>query len=192
MARGEARFGTDKGRLTALPQVADQLFRAYWWLRKTFFTHEKTDNPYLVVEMTRQEAEEFFGRRHFEPGWELSYSFRGEILNLRRVEWAHVPEYPDIPWWQVHIRGYRHDDPPGLELSAHFEAEPAEHPGEHIEGVGIDVPRGNGVMRRILEEAGVDYERSDDWEETPPEAVADNGGRDAPGEAERQPPDPAD
>jgi hypothetical protein len=191
MARGDVTLSTDKGRLTALPEVADQLFRSYWWIRKTFFTTKKTDNPYLVVEMTRQEAQEFFGRRNFEPGWELSYSFRGEILNLRRVEWAHVPEFPDMPWWQVHIRGYRHDDPPGLELSAHFEAEPAEHPGEHIEGVGIDVPRGNGVMRRILDEAGVEYELSDDWEETPPEAFTDDGDADA-AEAESQPTEPAD
>ena len=173
MSRRETTLSTDKGRLKALPRVADQLFRSYWWLRKTFFTTKKTENPYLVVEMTRQEAREFFGRRHFEPGWELSYSFRGEILNLRRVEWAHVPEYPDIPWWQVHIRGYRHDDPPGLELTAHFEAEPAEHPGEHIEHVGIDVPRGNGIMRRILDAGGIDYEQSDDWTETPPEEFGD-------------------
>jgi hypothetical protein len=135
----------------------------YWWIRKTAFTTEKTDNPYLVVEMTKQEAQEFFGTHHFEPGWEMSYSFRGEILNLRRVVWAHVPEYPDLPWWQVHIRGYRRDDPPGLELTAHFEAEPAEHPKEHLDHLGIDVPRGNAVMQRLLDEGGIPYETSDDW-----------------------------
>ena len=169
MSRGTKQINTDPGRIKALPDVAEQLMRAYWWVRKTFFKHEKTDNPYLVVEMTKREAQEFFGNRYFEPGWEMSYSFRGEILNLRRVEWAHVPAYPDLSWWQVHIRGYRHDDPPGLELTAHFEAEPAEHPKEHVDHVGIDVPRGNGVLRRILDEGGVDYERSDDWTETRPE-----------------------
>jgi hypothetical protein len=99
----------------------------------------------------------------------MSYSFRGEILNLRRVEWAHVPAFPDLPWWQVHIRGYRHDDPPGLELTAHFEAEPAEHPKEHLDHLGIDVPRGNAVMQQILDEAGVEYTTSSDWPESPPE-----------------------
>ena len=172
MTRGATTLSTDRQRLEALPRVAEQLFRAYWWIRKTFFTQEKTENPYLVVEMTRAEAQAFFGRRHFEPGWELSYSFRGEILNLRRVEWAHVPEFPDVQWWQVHIRGYRHTDPPGLELTAHFEAEPAEHPSEHIQHVGIDVPRGNGVLRRLLDEGGVDYVRSPDWTEISPSAGA--------------------
>jgi hypothetical protein len=74
-----------------------------------------------------------------------------------------VPQFPDLPWWQVHIRGYRHDDPSGLELTAHFEAEPAEHPEEHLEHLGIDVARGNAVLRRILDEAGVEYTLSPDW-----------------------------
>jgi hypothetical protein len=169
MSRGTETLSTDPGRIKALPDVAEQLLRVYWWLRKTAFTTEKSENPYLVVEMTKEEAEEFFGRHHFEPGWEMSYSFRGEILNLRRVEWAHVPAFPDLPWWQVHIRGYRHDDPPGLELTAHFEAEPAEHPKEHLDHLGIDVPRGNAVMQQILDEAGVEYTTSSDWPESPPE-----------------------
>ncbi|WP_318570073.1 hypothetical protein [Salinigranum marinum] len=172
MSRDSPRLGTDPGRIKAVPQVAEQLLRSYWWLRKTVFTHEKTDNPYLVVELTKAAAQRFFGERNFEPGWEMSYSFRGEILNLRRVEWAHVPAYPDLQWWQVHIRGYRHDDPPGLELTAHFEAEPAEHPKEHIDHVGIDVPRGNGVLRRLLDEGGVEYTLSDDWSERGAESSA--------------------
>lgn len=168
MSRDSIRLSTDKGRIMAVPEVVEQLRRSYWWLRKTFFTREKTDNPFLVVEMTKGEAQAFFGERHFEPGWEMSYSYQGEIVNLRRVEYAHVPAFPDLSWWQVHIRGYRHADPPGLELTAHFETEPAEHPSEHIGEVGIDVPRGNGIMRRLLDDAGIDYERSDDWTESPP------------------------
>ncbi|WP_136589211.1 hypothetical protein [Salinigranum halophilum] len=167
MSRGTEHLSTDPGRLKAVPDVAEQLLRVYWWLRKTVFTHEKTDNPYLVVELTKSEAQEFFGRHHFEPGWEMSYSFRGEILNLRRVEWAHVPAFPDLPWWQVHIRGYRHDDPDGLELTAHFEPEPAEHPEEHLEHLGIDVPRGNAVLQQMLDEAGIAYTTSPDWSADP-------------------------
>lgn len=174
MSRESTHFDTDKGRILAMPKVVEQLRRAYWWLRKTFFTREKSDTPYLVVEMTKGEAQEFFGRRYFEPGWELSYSYQNEIVNLRRVEYAHVSAYPDLPWWQVHIRGYRHTDPAGLELTAHFETEPAEHPSEHVAQVGIDVPRGNGILRRILDDAGVEYERSPDWTETPPETPADS------------------
>jgi hypothetical protein len=57
---------------------------------------------------------------------------------------------------------------PAKELTAHFEAEPAEHPREHVDHVGIDVPRGNGVLRQLLDEAGVDDELSSDWTETRP------------------------
>ena len=168
----------------AVPEVVEQLRRSVWWLRKTFFTRKKTDNPFLVVEMSKGEAQAFFGERHFEPGWEMSYSYQGEILNLRRVVHAHVPAFPDLSWWQVHIRGYRHADPPGLELTAHFETEPAENPREHVAQVGIDVPRGNGIMRRMLDDAGIDYERSDDWTETPPGVsglgdTESNGGNEA-------------
>ena len=181
MSRGDVTLETDVGRLKALPEVAEQVLRVYWWVRKTVFTTKKSKNPYLVVQLTKQEAQEFFGKHHFEPGWEMSYSYRGEILNLRRVEWAHVSEFPDLPWWQVHIRGYRQDNPPGLEITAHFEAEPAEHPKEHLEHLGIDVPRGTAVMQAILDEAGIEYEPSRDWYDQWDEADRNAWGDDGPG-----------
>lgn len=130
------------------------LRHSLWWIRKTFFTKPRTPTPSYLVDMGKPEAVQLFGRRHFEPGWELSYNYHGEALNLRRVEHVGGGEYD---WWQVHIRGYPHKS--GIELTAHYETEPAEHPDAHISLHGLDVDHGMAVVREILEDAGVDYRR---------------------------------
>jgi hypothetical protein len=96
------------------------------------------------------------GRHNFEPGWELSYHYRGEILNLRRVEY--VDHSSGLEWWQVHLRGYDHPD--GLELAAHFETEPSEHPDAHAEMFGLDVDRGMATLTELLDEHGIEYDHS--------------------------------
>lgn len=133
------------------------LRHSLWWIRKTFFTKQRVETPAFLVELTKPEVERLFGRHHFEPGWELSYNYLGEVLNLRRV--VYVDDRP-YEWWQVHIRGYHHDDG-GIELTAHFETEPSEHPDAHVEMYGLDVDRGMGEIQPILDEEGVDYERLD-------------------------------
>jgi len=130
------------------------LRRSYWWIRKTFFTKPRSETPAYLVEMTKPEAVSFFGRRHFDPGWEMSYHYRGEVLNLRRVEYADHERYN---WWQVHIRGYQHGDA-GIELTAHYETEPAEHPDAHIDLYGLDVEKGMQTIQTLLDEGDVEYE----------------------------------
>lgn len=131
------------------------LRRSYWWVRKTFFTRPRSETPAFLLEATKPEVESLFGRHYFEPGWELSYNYHGEILNLRRVEYVDDGEYD---WWQVHIRGYEHGER-GIEITAHYETEPAEHPDAHIDLHGLDVGHGMEVVRGILEEESVDYNR---------------------------------
>lgn len=131
------------------------LRRSFWWFRKTFFTKPPSETPAFLVDMTKPEVVQFFGRRHFDPGWEMSYNYHGEVLNLRRVQYVDHERYS---WWQVHIRGFLHDDG-GIELTAHFETEPAEHPDAHIELVGLDVERGMSTIRGIMDDGSVEYER---------------------------------
>lgn len=128
--------------------------RSFWWIRKTFFTKPRTPTPSFVVEMTKPEVVRLFGNRHFEPGWELSYNYHGEVLNLRRV--IHVPD-GRYDWWQVHIRGFNH--PKGIELTAHYETEPSEHPDAHINLHGIDTAHGMQVTKGILDDEEVDFQR---------------------------------
>jgi hypothetical protein len=163
-------FEFDIGRLRNLPETPlKALRRSFWWFRKTFFSKPKPENPAVAVAMDEPEAEAFLGERFFEPGWELSYSYRNEIVNLRRVRY--VRDHPSgLHWWQTHIRGYSHPD--GLELAAHFEPEPAEHPDAHVDGDYIDVPRGNETLVGILEEAGVEFRRIGDWEHADVDATA--------------------
>lgn len=131
------------------------LRRSIWWIRKTFFTKPRSVTPAFVVDMTKPEVVGLFGRRHFEPGWELSYNYLGEVLNLRRVEYVAEGRYD---WWQVHIRGYVHDGG-GIELTAHFETEPSEHPDAHVRLHGLDVDRGMAAVRDVLEAEDVEYRR---------------------------------
>ena len=130
------------------------LRRSFWWVRKTFFTRSRTPTPSYLIDMEKPDIVRLFGRRHFEPGWEMSYNYHGEILNIRRVEYATHEGYD---WWQVHIRGYPHEE--GTELTAHYETEPAEHPDAHIRLHGLDVGRGMDAVEEILDDEGVDYRR---------------------------------
>jgi hypothetical protein len=130
------------------------LRRSFWWVRKTFFTKQRTPTPSYLVDMTKPEIVRLFGRRHFEPGWEMSYNYHGEILNIRRVKYV---DHETYDWWQVHIRGFPHDE--GTELTAHYETEPAEHPDAHIQLYGLDVDQGMTAVRKILEDEGIDYDR---------------------------------
>lgn len=133
-----------------------------WWIRKTFFTRPRSATDFVRVSRSKPELRELFGRNYFEPGWETSYQFRNEILNYRRVEYD-GRDRPPIDWWQVHIRGY--PIPPGagkdateIELTAHYEPEPVEHPDAHVGKGYIDLHRGMEVMRDILDDNDVDYE----------------------------------
>lgn len=131
------------------------LRHSIWWLRKTFFTRPRSPTPSFLIDLEKPEILQVFGRHYFEPGWELSYNYHGEILNIRRVEYRDDVERH---WWQVHIRGFPHPDG-GTELSAHYETEPTEHPDAHIALHGIDVSHGMRVVRELLEEENIAYER---------------------------------
>lgn len=130
------------------------LRRSVWWLRKAFFTKPRTETPAYLVGLAEPEVVRLFGTRHFEPGWDLSYNYHGEMLNLRRTEYVDHERYN---WWQVHVRGFLHEEG-GIELTAHYETEPAEHPDAHVRLYGLDVERGMRTLRNVLDEEGVEYE----------------------------------
>lgn len=131
------------------------LRHSLWWLRKTFFTRQRRDSAAFVVPLEKGEAVRLLGRNYFGSGWEVSYNYQGEIINLRRPEY-HEADTEHV-WWQVHVRGYDH--PGGLELTAHFETDPTEHPDAHIRRVGIDEERGLRALGVILDRHDVPYER---------------------------------
>lgn len=128
--------------------------RSFWWIRKTFFTKPRTPTPAYLVDMTKPELVRLFGHHHFDPGWEMSYNYHGEVLNLRRVEYTDHERYE---WWQVHIRGFLHDGG-GVELTAHYETEPAEHPDAHIRLYGLSVEKGMTAIQEIMDDESVEYE----------------------------------
>lgn len=129
------------------------LRQSYWWIRKTFFTRPRTPTPSYLVDLDKPAALEVLGQRHFEPGWTFSYNYHGEVLNVRRGEYVDG----EYTWWQTHVRGYDH--PEGIELTAHYETDPAEHPDAHIDLHGLDVDHGMAEIKQILDERGVEYQR---------------------------------
>lgn len=123
-------------------------------VRGRFFTRPKPLEPAVLVPRPVEEVERLLGERHFEPNWDLSFAYFGEVLNLRRVEY--VADRPrGFEWWQVHVRGYRH--PEGIELTAHFETDPSEYPDAHVERVGIDIEHGLDELKAVLDDADVEY-----------------------------------
>lgn len=150
-------------RIRHLPEGPLKMARfAIWWIRKTFFTKPKPDNPAIFVPMSERELVALLGQEYFEPGWEISYSYQDEEFNLRRVEY--VPDHPlGFEWWQVHVRGYFHEagnrfDEDTFELAAHFEVEPTEYPSAHINNVGLEIERGTRALMEILDAHGIEYQ----------------------------------
>lgn len=153
---GTGRLELDPDRLVNVGDVPWQsLRRSLIWIKKTVFTEHRTDVPSLRVTATVSEIRALLGRRHFEPNWEFSTYYAGELLNLRRV--TRIDER--LPWWQAHVRGFQTND--GLELDPHWEPEPTEHPGAHLSEEYIDTERGIEILERILDEERVEYERLD-------------------------------
>lgn len=139
--------------------------KSLWWLRKTFFTRPRSECPAFRIPAGKAELVRLLGRHHFSPGWELSYNYHGEVLNMRRAEYH--DHASGRVWWQVHVRGY--EGPDGtLELTSHFETDPSEHPDAHVRLVGLDVGRGMCELRRILEANDVAYEVVDPPAEAKP------------------------
>ena len=135
------------------------LHRGLWWFRKLCFTRPRSLEPSIVVPESKEAILSLLSRNDFVPGWTVSYNYRDEILNLRRIERIAHPS--GLEWWQTHIRGYDHTD--GVELTAHFEPEPRRHPRAHIGLFGLDIDRGMDTLLNLLDRQRIDY----DWPDSP-------------------------
>lgn len=131
----------------------------FWWLRKLCFTRPRSLEPSIVVSESKEAILSLLSRNDFVPGWTVSYNYRDEILNLRRIERLAHPS--GLEWWQIHIRGYDHPD--GVELTAHFEPEPRRHPRAHINLFGLEIDRGMDTLLDLLDHQRIDY----DWCDCP-------------------------
>ena len=130
------------------------LLGGFWWFRKLCFTRPRQSEQSVVVPQSKEAVTDLLSRNDFVPGWMMSYNYRDEILNVRRIErFAHSSGFE---WWQVHIRGYAHVD--GIELTAHFEPEPRRHPRAHITLFGLDIDRGMETLLEILDRHEIEYD----------------------------------
>lgn len=122
-----------------------------------------------MVALGADELVPVFGRAYFAPNWEFSYYERGEVLNLARVEYERREiHHHRYEWWQTHVRGWEFRDADQelhTRLRPHWELEPTEHDQDHVDGLGLDIPRGVDAVADVLEEAGIAYTR---YEELPP------------------------
>lgn len=126
-------------------------------IRKWAYTRPRPTGRYIVIskeDVTDLEA--VLGKHSFAPNWEFSYHYKDEDLNQARVIHYDSSEYPELDWWQVHIRGYDHGDEWWLQY--HFEPEPTEHPKKHITGVGVSQPTSVPSVEVVLETNNIPYE----------------------------------
>lgn len=142
--------------------VKDSFFKTVrftlWQLRKVLFTRERSGSDSVIVPLSVEQAEDLFAQNHFEPGWWLSYSFRDEVLNMRRPEYR-TPEQGKPRWWQAHIRGYQSetDGSHSIELTCHIEPEPKEYPTEHLTGP-VDYDQGTRLLVDLLQANNIEHE----------------------------------
>lgn len=134
--------------------------QAYRNFRNTYFTvsvpRHKGSN--ILVRADIDEVRKTFGKDSYAPNWEFSYRYEGEDLNLAKVRYSEYDHYPDIVWWQTHIRGWDVEGVDGTILHAHEEPEPTEHPDAHLEERGFDVSKGFDRVRTFLTKNAIDHE----------------------------------
>lgn len=136
----------------------DPIRYAHRYIRREFFQSPKPSGPYVTTYAQPAEIVVALGRQSFAPNWEFSYHKRGEDLNLAQVVHADSVEFPNITWWQTHVRAW-HDRETGLtQLKAHWEPEPTEFPDEHLNGTGFDGIRGMDNLMEALDRADVPYD----------------------------------
>lgn len=161
--RNSRRIDTSVDRVRHLPNGSLAGLRLMlWWMRKTLFTRPRPHSDSVVISLSKTEAIRWLGGHHFEPGWALSYSFRDELLNLRRPKY--VPDHPDLPWWQAHVRGYSYPSEATtgrIELTCHIEPAPIEHPDDHLVPGADDYERGTELLVELLEWDEIEYEYID-------------------------------
>ena len=157
--------------------VGSGLTRVWWAIRKIVASKQRTGAHSVIVPHATDEVKDLLRTNDYEPGWWLSYSFRGEVINRRRP--VYFPsDY--ATWWQSHIRGYevapedpRLSDPqiaafnpetdlPAVraadnltELTCHVEPEPKEHPDIHLKYIKYNA--GTKRLLDLLERTDVPY-----------------------------------
>jgi len=135
-----------------------RLRRWYRLVRRTLFSAPEPDRPAVQTDASLRELRRALGQQSFAPNWEYSYHKRGEDLNLARVVYGRHPVRAGtgLDWWQTHVRGWKREDGT-VDLRAHWEPEPTEHPKAHLDGVGHSIDGGMQKLREAFDEAGIPY-----------------------------------
>ncbi|NHN40550.1 hypothetical protein G9C85_02715 [Halorubellus sp. JP-L1] len=130
---GAARHYRKTGRvpLSSLPWRA--LRRLGYHLRRRFFSTPKPPIDALgAIQGNLEDVRVALGQQSYEPGWLLSYHYKGEDLNARRYFYDPSLEYPHR---QLHIRGWDRGD--HVAIDAHEEPAPLQHPRAHLREVDM-------------------------------------------------------
>lgn len=118
--------------------------------------------PAMVLSASVGEVTAALGHQYFAPNWEFSYYERGEDLNVARVEYDRlVVQDHEYIWWQTYVRGWMQADE-SIRLRPHYELEPTEYDQDHINGIGLDVPKGMERVTEALAREGLAYEEYED------------------------------
>lgn len=136
--------------------VYRRLKRTYDKLRVLLFT-KQVDERDIVVEahVSLDELRDLLGDAYFTNGWELSYNYKDEDMNMRRP----LRKDDTYEWYQTHVRGWRQDDGP-TKLEIHEDLEPTEHPYYHLhppDDANLSENEAIYDVAAILDDAEIDY-----------------------------------
>jgi len=111
----------------------------------------------LRVEADEDTVRDALGDAFFTNGWELSWHYKGEDMNMRRP----LRLDDQYEWYQTHVRGYVDDDGT-VYLEAHEDLEPTEYPYWHLyppEDAARNQRRALADVAEVLDDNGIEYRK---------------------------------
>jgi hypothetical protein len=108
-----------------------------------------------IIDASKEDVRTALGDSYFTNGWELSFRYRGEDMNMRRP----LRKDDVYQWYQIHVRAWETEN--GLELSVHEDLEPTAYPYYHLyppSDVEIDDAESTETVLDILDNADISYQ----------------------------------
>lgn len=112
----------------------------------------------IYVKASIETVRNALGDQYFTNGWELSYNYKGEDMNMRRP----LRKDDTYEWYQTHVRGWSVDNGHACKLECHEDLEPTEHPYYHLnppDDAKLWARAPVDTVCKILDDADIEYEK---------------------------------
>lgn len=129
--------------------------KAFDYVRSFLFTKNVDDRGIdIVAFVSIEELRDELGDAYFTNGWELSYNYRGEDLNMRRP----LRKDDTYEWYQTHVRAWGGEWT--TRISVHEDLEPTQYPYYHLnppDDAVFSQDDAIDAVAAVLDDAGIVY-----------------------------------